>query len=346
MSTVARLSPSPTRVGPQRVIIVLVACLAVYSIDLACLATVPADAHTFTANVAVPFDLMVCAPAVFYLLLIRPRKLTPLLVLPVIYVGGIVSAQFAVPGPFTLHPLLLVVAELVDVAVVIHEVPRLGHLFLDGFRKTRTSSGWALDWFAAGMAAMTGSAGVSRMAALELSIWYYAVASWRSQPDVPQGCHAFSCHRETGYLALSGVVMALFPIEAFVVHLLVMQWSWIAATALTVLALYTLVWMVGNTRAVVLNPILVSSTTLIVRWGAYFQERIPLDSIDRLQSEEPSIPKCERMDMGVMGARPCWIMLSEPVTMHTITGRPRSIRAINVSPDNRGDFRKAILKQH
>lgn len=344
MVPATRLPSASPRTSAVRAVVALVACLAVYAIDFACLAAIPTDAHAFTANVALPFDLMVCAPVAFYLLLVRPRKLTPLLVLPVIYLGGILSAQFLVPGSFSLHPFLLASAALVDVVVVVREAPRLGHLFLDGFRKAHASSGWALDWFTAGMVAVTGSARASRFAALELSIWYYAVASWRSQPDVPRGCHAFSCHRETGYLALSGVVMALFPLETSVVHLLVMQWSWIAATALTVLSLYTLLWMAGNTRAVILNPILVDDTMLTVRWGAFFRESIPLDSIDRLQSTKPDIPKSECMDMGVMGASPCWVVLNTPATMHTFTGRERSILAINISPDNRGDFKKSLFK--
>lgn len=345
MVSPARLSSSSPRTGALHIVIACAACLAVYAIDFACLVTIPPEGHAFAANVALPFDLMVCAPVAFYFLLIRPRNLTPLLVLPVIYAGGIVSAPFAVPGSFTLHPFLLASAAVVDAAVVVHEVPRLGRLFLEGFRKARTSSGWALDWFTDGMTATTDNARASRLAALELSIWYYAVISWRSKPDVPQGHHAFSCHRETGYLALSGVIMALFPLEAFVVHLLVMQWSWIAATVLTVLTLYTLLWMVGNTRAVVISPLLVDDTTLTVRWGAFFRERIPLDAIDHLQSGAPDIPKQECVNMGVMGASPCWVVLNAPVTMRTITGRERSIRAINISPDNRGDFTKALSKQ-
>ncbi len=95
--------------------------------------------------------------------------------------------------------------------------------------------------------------------------------------------------------------------------------------------------------AVVLNPLLVDDTTLTVRWGAFFRERIPLDSIDHLQSGKPDIPKHECINRGVMGARPCWIILSTPVTMHTITGRERLIRAINISPDNRSNFEKRLL---
>ena len=114
--------------------------------------------------------------------------------------------------------------------------------------------------------------------------------------------------------------MALLPIEALVTHLLVAKYCEAAAIVLTVLTAYTLVWFIGNTRAVVLNPLLVDDTSVTVRWGAYFSERVPFASIARIdRREEPDVPKSERLNMAV--------------------------RAINVSPDNASDFEKSIAAQ-
>ncbi len=46
-------------------------------------AHIPAD----VAAVALPLDFMVGIPACFYLLVVRPRALTPLAVIPVIWLG-------------------------------------------------------------------------------------------------------------------------------------------------------------------------------------------------------------------------------------------------------------------
>ena len=75
---------------PSRKIIPVIAVLGaialMYAIDMAALRFVPVSAAVYTANFAVPFDLMVCVPLVFYLLFVRKRGITPIAVLPVIYV--------------------------------------------------------------------------------------------------------------------------------------------------------------------------------------------------------------------------------------------------------------------
>ena len=96
---------------PSRKIIPVIAVLGaialMYAIDMAALRFVPVSAAVYTANFAVPFDLMVCVPLVFYLLFVRKRGITPIAVLPVIYVCGAVSAFVSVPGAPSALPVLL-----------------------------------------------------------------------------------------------------------------------------------------------------------------------------------------------------------------------------------------------
>lgn len=330
----------PVKARPARALVLaLAACLALYAVDVACLATIPTGAHAYAANVAAPFDLMVCVPLAFYLLVLRPRRITPAAVLPVVYLGAGASAAIAQSGSFSLLTVLLPATLALDVAILGRE----GLRFVRAFRTARRTSTRPLDWFFTPFFELTRNEQASRMCALECSIWYYVLASWRARPDVPEGCRAFSYHRQSGYLALSGVIMALLPVETFVVHLLVVQWSPAAAIVLTVLSVYTLIWFAGNTRAVVLNPILVDTEAVTVRWGAYFSERVPLAAIERIQSDEPNLPKRERKDMGAMGSQPCWIVLKEPIAMRGIFGKPRPVRAINVTPDEATAFKQLVL---
>jgi hypothetical protein len=96
-------------------------------------------------------------------------------------------------------------------------------------------------------------------------------------------------------------------------------------------------------RAVVLNPILVDDDAVTIRWGAYFNEQVPLQSIRSIESTQPDIPKKECLDMGMMGSNPCWIILSEPMPIKNTFGKTRAVRAINVTPDNAADFKKIIV---
>ena len=216
-------TPAPPSRALPRIAIALLACLALYGIDLACMATVPATGFDFASGFAVPFDLMVCVPAAFYLLVVRRRGLTPLAVLPVVWAGYLAASQLAAPG--LLSPLAV--------------------------------------------SAAAGSAGT----------------------------------------------FSLLP-------------------PLFAASLYALLWLVAAARASVLNPLLVDDETLTVRWAAFVCEDVPLRLVTGVGAAAPDVPKRERLDLGVMGAPPCWIELSEPLEVRTLAGTRRPVRAINVSPDN------------
>ena len=202
-------SAAPVRaLGARRLLLALAVVLALYAVDLACAATVPASAHAFAVNVAVPFDLMVCVPAAFYLLVVRRRGLTPLAVLPVVWAGYLAASQLAAPG--LLSPLAV--------------------------------------------SAAAGSAGT----------------------------------------------FSLLP------------------------------------------PLLVDDETLTVRWAAFVCEDVPLRLVTGVGAAAPDVPKRERLDLGVMGAPPCWIELSEPLEVRTLAGTRRPVRAINVSPDNAAAFKRLV----
>lgn len=332
-------APSPrTRPVLSRLALALLACLLLYGIDLACVAAVPADGLSYATNFALPFDLMVCVPAAFYLLVVRRAQLSPLLVLPVIWLGGLVSLQLAVPGQPSILPLLGVATLVVETAVAVREIRR----FVRGYRAARASSDNPLDWFAGAFCVLVRNERAARMAGLELAMWYYAAASWRCAPRVPSGYRAFSSHRQSGHVAVVGVLLGLVAVETFAVHLLVARFSVAAACALTALSVYTVVWMVAETRAVVLNPLLVGDGELVARWGMLVCERVPLNLIAHVGSDEPAIPKKERLDLAAMGGRACWIELEQPIEVRGIVGKPRLVRAIKASPDEAAAFAGAL----
>lgn len=178
---------------------------------------------------------------------------------------------------------------------------------------------------------------------LELAIWYYVLASWHRRPNIPTGSTAFTYHKDNGFMALSSVILGLAPVETFAVHLLIMQWSPAAAIILTLFSVYILIWMIGLMRAVVLNPILVDNQSVTLRWSTTFCEQVPFSLIECISNTEPDIPKLERMDLGMMGADPCWIILRETVSMRSQTGKRRHIRTVNVSPDDPVAFTRALM---
>ena len=329
---------TPARLAPSRIALALFAVLALYGIDLACLDAAPAAGFPFVPNFALPFDLMVCVPAAFYLLAVRPARLSPLLVLPVIWLGGFASLQFAAPGQPSIVPLLGLAALVVEAGVAVREARR----FACGFRAAKAATDNPLDWFSGAFSALVRNERAARMAGLELTMWYYAVASWRRAPHVPEGCRAFSSHRQSGYVAVVGVMLGLVAIEAFAVHLMMSRFSLPAACILTALSVYAIIWMVAEARAVVLNPLLVGNDELVARWGMLARERVPLGLIAWVGECEPAVPRKERLDLAAMGGRAVWIELAEPLEVRGITGKRRTVRALKVSPDEPVAFKQAL----
>ncbi len=329
---------APARLAPSRIALALFTVLALYGIDLVCLAAAPAAGFPFVPNFALPFDLMVCVPAAFYLLAVRPARLSPLVVLPVIWLGGFASLQFAAPGQPSIVPLLGLAALIVEAGVAVREARRLAC----GFRAAKAASDDPLDWFSGAFLVLVRNERAARMAGLELAMWYYAALSWRRAPHVPEGYRAFSSHRQSGYVAVVGVMLGLVAIETFAVHLMVSRFSLPAACILTALSAYTIVWMVAEARAVVLNPLLVGNGELVARWGMLARERVPLGLIAWVGECEPAVPRKERLDLAAMGGRAVWIELAEPLEVRGITGKRRIVRALKVSPDEPAAFKQAL----
>lgn len=318
----------------------LLFCLILYGIDLACVATVPTSGRAYAAGFAAPFDLMVCVPAAFYLLVVRRNKLSPLLVLPVIWLGGFVSLQLAQPGQPSLVALFGAAAVVVEATIAARELRR----FVRAYRAARAASARPLDWFSGAFRALVRSKRAARLLGLECSMWYYATCSWRRASHVPAGYRAFSSHKQSGYVAVVAVMLSLIAVETFAVHLLVARFSAPAACALTLLSIYTMLWMIADARAVVLNPLLVSDTELVARWGLAFCERIPLDAIARVGAAEPTVPKRAVLNLAAMGGQPCWIELAEPLEVRGALGTPRTVRVLKLSPDDASAFKSAVLE--
>lgn len=75
--------------------------------------------------VALPLDFMAGIPAAFCLLVVRPRRLTPLAVLPVIWLGyGLSALALGSPDAGVL-PLLLTALLPVELAIAVREAARL-----------------------------------------------------------------------------------------------------------------------------------------------------------------------------------------------------------------------------
>ena len=139
-------------------------------------------------GVALPLDFMVGIPLGFYLLVVKPRKLTLLSVIPVIWIGYGLSVVALGSPEAGILPYLLSALIPVEFAIAVKEVRKI----IKVYRSAKTSSDDPMAWFKDTMRYLVRKDIPASMTAAELSVWYYALFSWRKRPYVLPGEKAFS----------------------------------------------------------------------------------------------------------------------------------------------------------
>lgn len=293
--------------------------------------------------VALPLDFMVGIPLMFYFMVVRPRRWTPLCVIPVIWIGYGLSVLALGSVDAGILPALLPVLLVVEAAIAIREIMRI----IRAFQAAKARSTDPMAWLYEAVSYVVPKEAPARMMAAELSVWYYALFSWRKKLTVKPSETMFSYHNAGGYMNMMLGLGLAFPVEILAVHMLLLQWSVIAAMIVTLLSIYAAVWLVGDARARVMRPIVVNESTMRLECGIQMEAIIPLDRIETvtfLDAEVRDIPDAEKLNYGTFYRANAWIVAKQPVEVRTLLGVKRA-RAIGVSIDDPKAFVNMLTKR-
>ncbi len=243
-----------------------------------------AERHTLMST-AITVDLALGFPLLAYLLLVRRGRFGLLVLVPFLLVGALV-ARLVAPQPdnpvMNFLELALPALELGVIAVGIWKLRRL----LAAYRLARPTQPYPFDAFRLSVERVFGRSGVARAGTMEAAFLAFGLGGWRRiRPE--EGYEAFPTHRRAGYVHLVGIVAGLVAVETVGVHLVVSLWSPVTAWVLTGLALYSLLWILGDLNAVRLSPHRLDQGTLHLRVGFRWAADVPLDrmSVLRLWAE-------------------------------------------------------------
>ncbi len=317
--------------------IFFVAAVALYAYGVVSASHIPADVDT----VVLPLDFMVGIPLAFYLMVVRPRNLSPLCVIPVIWVGyGLSVVAFGSPDVGAL-PLLLAALIPVELAIAAKEAMSMVRVF----KVAKAKSSDPMQWFYATTFYLVHKEAPARLMAAELSVWYYALLSWRKGLHVKAGERAYSYHNAGGYMNMMLGLGLAFPVEIVGMHMLIAQWSVEAATIVTLLSVYAVVWLVGDARARILRPVVLGKDELRIECGIQMEAVVPISSVTSASGLEPRhLDKSDTLNYGTFYQANVWITFEEPVEARTLTGT-KSVCAIGLSLDEPQDFMDTLCGQ-
>ena len=133
-----------------------------------------------------------------------------------------------------------------------------------------------------------------------------------------------------------------FPVEIIGVHLLLSQWSVVAACVATMLSVYAAVWLAGDARARVMRPVVVSAKAVRLRCGIQMEACVALADVARVTLTEPEdLAKADKFNYGTFYQANVWVVAKRPVEVRTLLGTKR-VHAIGLSLDDPHTFLAAV----
>ena len=291
-------------------------------------------------GVILPLDFMVGIPLGFYLLVARPRKLTLLSVIPVIWIGYALSVLALGSPNAGILPALLSALIPVELAVAVRECLKIARTF----KAAKAESPDPMVWFRETMCCLVRKDTAANMTAAELSVWCYALLSWRKKPYALPGEREFGYHNAGGYMNMMLGLALAFPVEIIGVHMLVSQWSIAAACLVTALSVYSVVWLAGDARARIMRPVAIGVDCVRLECGIQMHATIPFADIEKVCFSEDDIrdiEKSDKLNYGTFYQANVWIVSKHPVAVRTMLGEKR-VRAIGMSLDDPHAFASAL----
>ncbi|SDL55309.1 hypothetical protein SAMN05421823_106301 [Catalinimonas alkaloidigena] len=263
---------------PALVLFLTLACAVLgYSYWLA--SSAPFLAHPDLMSFAMTVDLCVGIPALFYVLVIRKSRLTPLSLVGVTVLTIVLAHGILPPAHRTYLTWMKQGMGLVEVAVIGWGMLHLRKIILRYRQLQRHQSDFLTHARRAICETTSLPQKVVYLLVGEMAVLYYTLLGWRLSAEAKPGQQLLTAYRENGYAGLWGVFVFLGLLETGLIHLLVAHWYPTAAWVLTLISLYSLLFLIGDFVALVKRPTLLTAEALQLRVGLRWQAVIARDEI-------------------------------------------------------------------
>lgn len=292
----------------------------------AILGAAPGAEERRALEIAVTVDLTVTLTALWYLLVVRGRGWPALTTAPV-FLASTGIAGLVLPegrqGALEAFHWLAIPVELLLLGTIAVRARRARTSF-------RRSAGDLYDRIRVAARSVAPGRAADAMA-YEVAILVHAFARRLSPVEPGPGERAITSHRTAAYgtvvLGL-GIVVA---VEAVAVHFLLRMWSPTAAWVLTGLSIYSVVWLVGDWRAIRARPSVVGRGLLRLRLGIRWEVDVPRAAIE---SVEPGLVEDADLKLTLPAAKGVTLRLHEPVEAIGPYGIRRRARSIALALDD------------
>ena len=175
----------------------------------------------------------------------------------------------------------------------------------------------------------------------EIGIFYYAFNGWRTKEE-GSNQNAFTYYKKNGYPMVVGVFIFLIVLESFSVHLLLSNWSNVAAWIFTLLSIYGIFFLIGDLNAVRQRRIYLDNDSLHIRIGIRWQMQIPLNEIDEIEFISSDPKSKDNANFILIGSPNILIRCNTEQNAIGLYGISKKFKSISISIDNKESFKKEM----
>jgi len=286
-------------------------------------------------------DLILTVPVVYFLL-IRKKEIPKTTVIPV-FILGIVIATLIIPQDQ--QQLLSVVKQWVLPLVEISAFTFIVIKVRKTIRLFRAKKGVTLD-FLTMLKSVTREVlpeKISSAFATEIAAIYYVFFVWKKRK---LSNHEFSYHVQGGAKMILGVFIFLILVETFAMHLMLAQWSLLAAWILTGLSLYTVFQVIAILKSLSQRPIAISDNTLYLKYGLLGDSTLPLSAIESIELSSKSIEFDDTTrhlsPLQDMDPHNVIIQLKESQVLEGFYGIRKSFKTLALHVDDKNRFKQIL----
>ena len=288
---------------------------------------------------AVSADLLLGLPLLFYFVVARRYRLSPL-TLGVAFGAAVAVAGWVLPAGQQQYvgwgKTALLLAEPLALLVGLWHLRRLVRAYHHGRQQGETDFLTNLE-----NSFQTVFGRPLRPVVGELAVLRYAL--WFGRPATAERATApFTAYRQSAFRATMGALLLASGVEMLVAHLLLVRWSAAAAGVALALSLYSVLFVLGHLRAVVLRPTVVTADgRLRLRVGFVWQVDLPLAAIvDAYQLPTAATLRPETLNLAklLLTEPNVLLVLQRPVLVRGLYGLTRERQRLAVYVDEPAAF--------
>ena len=294
---------------------------------------------------AVSFDVLVGLPVLFYFLVVRPYRL-PVSTVAAAFAAAVALAFWLLPPAQQtyLHwtKYGLVAVEALTFTLALLNLRRLRRAY-------RVAAEETPDLVANLQTACRAVFGRPLTPLVsEISLFYYALLSWRARPEICPTDQVFTSYRDSAFTAYLATVGLLSVVEMGVAHVLLLRWSPTAALVGGGLHAYGLLLLLAHLRAVRLRPVRVTETgELVLRMGFLWELRLPAADIlasQLINDAPPAAPGLVNAARLLLTPPHLRVTLREPRTARGPYGYPQTVHRLALYLDDPKNFQVALAQ--